>query len=212
MKNLEKFDIDEKIVLNHFNKKIEEHKKGAKALSWQSKDSQQVRFQVLSEIGDLKGKTILDVGCGFGDFHGFLVNKKKIKVKKYLGIDLNPLMILRAKREYPSSRFEERDILKNRIQGRFDYVVASGLFFLKTPHWEELTYEILSKMFKISKMGVGANFLSLFSQGKKDENSYYADPSKILKFICTYLTSKVILRQDYRPNDFTVFFYINFKR
>lgn len=204
---MDKFNKDKKIILNTFNKMIKDYGIRPKGLGWGSKNSQYIRFETLSEIGDLNTKTILDVGCGFGDFYGFLLKNKKIKLKRYFGIDINPLMITIAKKKYPRTEFEVNDLLEVSLPKSFDYVVESGIFNLKVPNWEKLTTNLLTQMYKASKIGVGANFLNSFSAFKKDKNSYYVDSSKILKFINNNLTAKVILRQDYKSNDFTVFFY-----
>jgi len=204
---MNKFSKDKKIIINHYNRKIKKYRNGPKAVGWGNKKSQLIRFQILSEIGDLNNKTILDVGCGTGDLYGFLTKKKKIKIKRYLGIDVNPLMIKRARKKYLEADFEVRDLLKNTIKEPFDYVLESGVFGLKIPHWGKLTYEILIRMFKISKIGMGANFLSDFVPFKKDRSSYFVNPGEILTFACNHLTSKLILRHDYLPHDFTVFFY-----
>lgn len=203
-----KFEKDTNIIIQHFNKTIKKYKHGPKAVSWGSKQSQKIRFEILSEVGELKNRSVLDLGCGFGDFYGYLTKKRKIRLKKYLGIDIHPEMIKRAREKYPEAKFEVRDLLfKAPSKQSFDYVVESGIFNLKIPNWHKFTYKTLAKMYKISKIGVGANFLNIFSPFEKDRNSYYADPCKILKFVCTYLTHKIILRQNYKPNDFTIFFY-----
>lgn len=51
---------------------------------WPSKEYQLLRFRILIEIDDLNGKTILDVGCGFGEFYYFL-NNNDVKLKDYVG-------------------------------------------------------------------------------------------------------------------------------
>ena len=115
--------------------------------------------------------------------------------------------MLWQKKIHPKLKFEVRDLLKNPPKENFDFVLASGIFNIKIPNWEKFTYATLKKMYVLSKIGVGVNFLNLLTPLKKDIKSCYADPSKILKFISTQFTSNLILKQDYKPNDFTIFFY-----
>lgn len=201
-----KFIKDEKIISDYYNKAIEKHKNGPEVVGW-SKKGQLIRFQILSEIGDLNNKTILDVGCGQGDFYNFLVKNKGIKIKKYLGIDVNPLMIERAKKKYPGADFQVKDLIKSPFKGSFDYVIESGVFGVDTPNWRGLTQELLLKMFRISKIGMGANFLSDVIPFKKTKGIHYTSPAEILTFANKQLNSRLILRHDYLPHDFTVFFY-----
>ena len=203
----DKFSKDKKIILNFFNEAVKTYKTIPKVLGWGSRDSQESRFRVLSEIGDLNRKTVLDVGCGLGDLYEFLVRKKNLNLKRYAGIDINPLMIKKAKENFTQAEFQIMDLLKNPIQGRFDYVLASGLFGLKLPHWKDFTYMMLYHMYNISNIGIGINFLSCYSPFNKNSKCYYACPSKILSFICDNLSRRVVLRQDYKANDFTVYIY-----
>ena len=51
-----------------------------KGMNWPSKKGQYIRFEELIKIGNLKNKTIHDVGCGNGEFLKFL-KKKKVSFK-----------------------------------------------------------------------------------------------------------------------------------
>lgn len=75
-------------------------------------------------LPNMKGKTILDIGCGFGDFSRFAMHHG---VKEYLGIDISEKMITEASK----SKGENTHFLNSAIedysspQNRFDLVVAS---------------------------------------------------------------------------------------
>ena len=56
-------------LIKFYEKNIDDHNDGYKALGWGSIDSQYKRFEVLSKINNLNGSSILDVGCGLGDFY-----------------------------------------------------------------------------------------------------------------------------------------------
>ena len=43
-----------------------------RSLNWGSQQSQHLRFEAMTNNLDLNNQTILDVGCGFGDFYKFL--------------------------------------------------------------------------------------------------------------------------------------------
>jgi len=201
---------DKEISLRHYNMRLARYGEDVRALSWGSLESQQVRFQVLSELVELEESTILDVGCGFGDFYGVL--KQRVHLKSYLGIDINPGMIAVAKQRFPEANFRVKDIVEDSIYEVFDYVVASGILSLRAPNWKGIMEKVIYQMYELSRVGVGINFLSRYTTGKKTSDSYYADPARILDFVCRNLSSRVILRHDYRPNDFTLYIYKPFAR
>ena len=51
-----------------YNKMLADGANDAERVGWGSVDSQEKRFRVLMEIGDLDNNSILDVGCGLGAF------------------------------------------------------------------------------------------------------------------------------------------------
>src|SRR5258708_22809487 len=60
-------------------------------VGWRSRQNQELRFQALVGVGDLRGERILDFGCGLGCLYGFL--KGKGCVEEYTGIHILELMI-----------------------------------------------------------------------------------------------------------------------
>lgn len=194
------------VIRSHYDRILDLHGTGPEAVGWGSRKSQELRFFILSQIGDLKGKTILDVGCGFGDLYGYLV-KRNSRAKRYLGVDMNETMIAKAKKRYPDAQFQIVQSLKEFSDSSFDYVVESGIFNLQVPGWRAATFQVLRDMFRVSKKGVGANFLSAFSPFLKDKNSFYANPLEIARAAFKAFTPKIVLRHEYKPNDFTLFLY-----
>ncbi len=189
---------------SYFKKRYKEFGDNVKTL-WGGAESQKQRFDVLLTIGDLHGKSILDVGCGFGDLYGY-IRQRKEKISRYVGYDIVPEIIKVAKGKYPDISFKCMDILRSNKINEYDYVFSSGIFFLSDDLWESYMLKMVTRMYNISKLGVGVNFLSSYSSNK-DGFSYYADPSTVLSLIMKNISSKVILRHDYKINDFTVFLY-----
>lgn len=190
---------------NYFEARFARYGENVKSL-WGSKDSQFERFEVLTQIGNLEGKSILDVGCGFGDLYDFLVNHKKICIYNYIGIDAVPKFAGIAKERYPGATFVVTDILDSNLRYQVDYALASGIFFLPDSCWENRMIQICLKMFALSKCGIAVNYLSKFSPNK-DDLSFYADPSRVTKLMMERLYHKIVLRHDYRANDFTIYVY-----
>jgi SAM-dependent methyltransferase len=81
------------------------------ALGWNTSDTQQIRFHILSQIADLSGQSVLDIGSGLGDFRPFL--GERFARICYTGIDQMEEFICSAQKLYgglPNTNF---------IQGNF---------------------------------------------------------------------------------------------
>lgn len=189
-------------ILNHYNQLFKKYGLNSKSLGWLN-GRQSIRFKVINEIGNLNNSTILDIGCGFGDFFSYL-KFRKIK-SKYYGVDINSDFIEIAKKIHPDGFFEVRDLQKKRISKRFDWGVAVGI----TNH--AVTYlhlkNMLKEMFNLCRKGVAMDFISNYVDYKK-KDIFYSSPEIMFKFAKT-LTKRVILRHDYMPYEFCLYLYKN---
>lgn len=174
----------------------------AEALSWSSPNTQLIRFQALIRVGDLRGKSILDVGCGLGDLYPFL--QSAVGDFDYLGIDLLPDFIKKAQLKYPAARFENKDVLE--FSGPpFDYVLSSGTMSFKVPHHFDKYFAMIRKMFSLARLGLAFNMLD--RREHIDDELYAAYDAKEIEAFCRTLAPKVRLINDYSPQDFTLFLY-----
>jgi len=175
-----------------------------RAADWGSRQSQQKRFQVLSEAGDLRGRSVLDVGCGQGDLYAWL-KQRKIKTR-YTGIDITPQVIEAAGKRFPRVRFCAWDLLDaSRRMAPHDYVFSSGIFTHRRTAPFGFLQAMVRRMFELSKRAVAFNCLSTWAAGQQG-TEFHADPLKVLAF-CRSLSERVVLRHDYHPRDFTVYVY-----
>lgn len=122
---------------------------------WHSEDDQYGRFIVLSQ-GMNKDCSVLDIGCGQGDFANYLKTRKI--TGNYKGIDISAEMISRAKNKFPQSYFEKINF-DDYPDEEFDFVTAIGSFNLKhsTNQYDYLEKK-LEKGFSLCRQGF---FLSL---------------------------------------------------
>ena len=189
-----------------YNKMLADGANDAERVGWSSADSQEKRFSVLTEIGDLDNDTILDVGCGLGAFFDYIHNA--YPNLSYTGVDINPNMIQEAQQKHSDIEFIHTDItsdlhaLNNR---KFDYVFLSGALNLSTDKHHDTIENIMKEMFALANKGVAANFLSLFSD-YLTPGEYYCNPENILQTAFS-ITKKITLRHDYMPHDFTIYLY-----
>jgi SAM-dependent methyltransferase len=176
-----------------------------RGLGFGNRSSQEKRFEALLALGDFHGRRVLDVGCGFGDFLAFLVERDVHPL--YTGLDVCEPMIERCQQRFPAGagRFIAGDVLDHEADQAYDYVVASGLFGLDSPGARERIPASLARMFGWSRIGLAANFLST-RYTKQVDGRIYVEPEKALQ-AAFELTPAVRLDHNYLPNDFTLHLY-----
>jgi len=188
----------------YFKGLFEKHRVSVEALGWNEK-SQEQRFEALTKIGNLTDRKVLDVGCGFGDFYGYL--KQRVRILRYVGVDMMPEFVEEAMMRYPEASFCVGDFMSCYHAGSttFDYVFASGIFSLKRDDWQENVFRVVNKMFDLCGIGIGVNFLSIFGKCENPEAAY-VHPSGMMSML-SQITRKMVVDCSYRENDFTVFLY-----
>ena len=194
-----------KSITEHYSELYKKFGESPKALGW-IKGNQDIRFNIVSQVGELKNSSILDVGCGFGDFYEYL-KSKKIKFE-YHGVDINEKFLEIAKKRNPKGKFELRDIQKDKIEKKFDWVVATGITNYAT-NYQHLK-KMLREMYKICKKGVVMDFISNYVD-YEDEDIFYTSPEKMFQTSKEF-TRRVTLRHDYMPFEFCLYLYKNDKK
>jgi len=177
-------------------------------LDYGSKNSQLIKFKVISELMPLETQSILDVGCGLCDFQQYLLNSHHGRPNEffYTGIDVTPKMVERAKQKYGSDiNVICSSLDRYRTNNRYDIVIANGIFYLEDDGMQAMRASV-SKMFGLATKGVIFNSLSLYAK-HKESNEFYADPVRVIKEVVLPHTNQYILRSDYHERDFTVAMY-----
>ncbi|MFC1734812.1 methyltransferase domain-containing protein [Candidatus Hydrogenedentota bacterium] len=189
-----------------FEELLDRYGDSHKSLAYGSVETQMKKFEMLAGVGDLDGCTLLDVGCGFGDLHKF-IEEMGLSVR-YTGIDISPRLIDKARKKYPEAEFMTGDIVSMDLEEEsYDYVVGTGFNCFKTDHnWETISVA-MDSMFQACREGVALQMLSTYAP-RHDESSYYASPEEILHLALGY-TTRIVLRHDYAPHDFTIYMYKN---
>jgi predicted TPR repeat methyltransferase len=190
-------------IARYYDALVERHGHHYKACDYGRRESQQVKFRVLSEVMPLAGKRILDVGCGFADYADYLGSRYGHIF--YTGIDLSRQMIEEARRVHPGVPLHVANVLDGTAQERFDVVTANGIFYLLGEDAPVLVRRLIQAMFTRASEAVAFNSLSTWAE-ERTPGEFHADPVEILEF-CRRLTPWVTLRHDYLPRDFTMYLY-----
>ncbi len=178
-----------------------------RSLHWNSEKSQLKRFQSLMRLGDFNHHSLLDVGCGRGDFLTFL-SQKNITLKSYLGIDLMPEFIDFAQKKHPHVSFQLGDFFKTHFSSPFDFIVCNGALNLKEEDNLMLLKCMILKSLEIVKKAFGITLL-------KHAPFYINDPQffhyqeKEVKSLVKSLGFSFKIYSDYVDNDFTLIVYQN---
>lgn len=169
-------------------------------VGWSTRQTQHIRFAKLNEIGCLEHSSLLDVGCGVGDYWAYL--HASDPTVKYTGIDLNPRMILLAKKKYPEGVFLHDSLEK--VEQKYDYLMSSGAFNLALEDNPAYLKEMIRKMVRAARKGVAFNALSQYAPYRmRYRDLYYYNPAEVFDF-CRQNWECVNLRHDYLSNDFTI--------
>jgi trans-aconitate methyltransferase len=194
---------NQQLVADFFRLHVRLYGNDWRALGWQSRGTQVRRFEVLAEIAPLSQTRVLDVGCGLGDLYGYFC-AHDIWVT-YTGYDLVPEMVERAHRRYPEARFAVRDVLQGLGDEPFDYILSSGAFNIDFGDNLPAIQRLLHEMCDACTRGVAINFLSI-TDPQTDPIFQHYDPQAMQAF-CQTFCPRVQMRQDYLPNDFTLYLY-----
>ena len=176
------------------------HGDSFRAVDWGSELGQNLRFEVLLGCVDFRHLRILDVGCGVGHLVAYL--KEHGFEGSYLGIDLVPEMIDKAKLHNSDFNFQVVKSL-DEVEGfKPDLIIASGLFTFA----DDLRFQAtISQLFRLTCHALAFNSLSAWKENQQ-HNEFYADPIAAFNY-CASLTKKIVFRHDYMPHDFSLYLY-----
>lgn len=170
-----------------------------RALDYGSRESQQARFEVLLSACDYKGKRVLDVGCGLGDF-GMLL-RERVPEARYVGVDICERMVDEAKQRKLEAH--HLDVLSTPEPPTGDVVIANGIFYLLAGARERKMERLIARMFELTNEVLIFTSLSNWQHVDDDDAEFRADPMQVLDF-CRTLSPAVCLRHDYLPHDFCI--------
>jgi SAM-dependent methyltransferase len=190
-------------IIDNYQSLLRQHGDSAEAAQW-SPEGQLFRFRKLVTIGDLGGRSVLDLGCGLGALFPFLIDR--FNSIDYTGIDIVPDSIAHASMKYPGTRFLCRDILTDPLDEQFDYVLISGPFNNQFPGVNKFLEDLVEAAFGCCRIGLAFNFTSSWVNFTNPEMAYH-DPAHVLHFCLRHLSRKVSMHHHYERCDVVVFVY-----
>ncbi len=177
---------------------IEMHGTSAKGVNWTSKYTQEIRFDVILDILPHAIDSLVDAGCGFGDFYIYS-QKKKRTPKKYIGIDSLIDMYSIASNN-TAQEIIIADITKDKIP-HAEYYICSGAMNV-LDKFE--TYLFIRNCF--SACGNGFIFNILHGEDESETYNYFST-YQIEKMAKDLGVKRVEIKDNYMDGDITVGFF-----
>ncbi len=180
---------------------LKKHGINSCGLNWSSDAHQSIRFErILSLLvhNNFSNETIVDAGCGFGDFYHYL-QANSLHVKRYIGIDSLKEMCEIAVQK-TACEIIHADITTEQLP-LADYYICSGALNILTAFETQL---FIRNCFESSRKGFIFNAL----YGEKESKTYnYINIETINTLAKSLHVKDVELQEGYLEHDITVGFF-----
>lgn len=199
---------DRETIILRYNQRLASYGDDIRTLASGTEERRKIRFDVLREVGIQSGDSVLDVGCGFGDFSAYL-QSSGLEVQ-YTGIDINESLIEIAKQKYNNAQFAVMDIEIDSIP-EVDIIVSSSAFNLPlqaTSNYE-FVQRILKRFHAQARKAVAVDFMSSYVDYQSPEAFHY-NPVTVFES-AKAITKRVCLRHDYPLYEFCIYLYPDFQ-
>jgi len=173
----------------------------SKIQGWTSKAMQKRRFREITDHTDFTGASVLDVGCGYGDFKKHLeFDYPKLD---YIGVDQQKEFIEEAKERfsaYNNAWFYHTDFSRCQLP-RMDIVVACGVLSYRTKD-PNYYFDMIHKFYETSNRALVFNMLDeeYFDSG----SLIVAHNRNLIDQFCKQICKNVQLIQKKNQNFFTI--------
>jgi SAM-dependent methyltransferase len=193
-------------VAHYYAARLAEHGPTARGVDWNGPESHGLRHRQFLRLIDDPRSSILDLGCGFGDFARFL--RQMGHQGAFAGYDVTAAMIDEAKRLH-SEDADCRWRVGAVPDEPADFAVASGIFNVKgdipDQEWAPYVCDTIELLARVGRRGFAFNMLSLSSDAdRRRPDLHYADPVGTLSWCLSHYGRSVALLQDYGLYEFTV--------
>ena len=191
----------------YYSARLAEHGPCSLGVDWNGAESHHsTHNQFLRLLAGKPTASVLDLGCGYGDFLPFL---RQAGFKGlYVGLDVAPAMIEEARRLHGEGSDHSWQI-GSVPEGPQDFAIASGVFNVKggvpDEEWVAYVWKTIERLAQTSRLGFAFNILSTSSDPERRRpNLFYADPVTTLASCLSRFGRHIALLQDYGLYEFTI--------
>ena len=194
-------------VARYYGTKLADHGPTSRGVDWSSEASHVQRHrQFLRLLGNEKAASVLDLGCGYGDFLRFL--RAHGFVGTFVGYDVAPEMIAAARRLHGETR--DRLWRVGAVPSESaDYAIASGILNVRgdvsIEDWTSHVHRTIDVLAQAGRRGFAFNALTMSGDpALRRSDLYYADPADMMAHCIGRFGRSVALLQDYGLWEFTL--------
>lgn len=194
-------------INDFFDSLYQKHGPSVQSLGW-SEHGQNRRFEEIERHLPSEFSSLLDVGCGFGDFNRFMIAKRPHQNFSYTGYDINENFVKTAPALH-NGKIELRDFISTPpAENSFDVVVSIGAFNVTVEDNLKLIQSAISLMHQSAKNMALISAQSLYADDhvKHNPDMFFYDPAELFRF-AKNLTRNVDLIHSYMPHDFILKIY-----
>jgi len=157
-----------------------------------------------SLFDDRPVKSVLDVGCGFGDLGAWLAECKSDV--RYKGIDINPALVEEGRKRYGLDLSAMN--VDSVPDGSYDLVVANGIFNFRMQHEDHETYirSMLRRFMTIARVGIAVDFMSIYVDFSHP--GAFHCPETLVVDAIKFRTKRYVIRNDYLDYEYIAYAYL----
>lgn len=193
-------------VASYYSSRLAAFGPTSNGVDWNGAASHELRHrQFLRLLNGDRAASVLDLGCGYGDFCRFL--RAEGYQGAFTGYDVVPGMIAEASRLHGDTQC--RWLVGSEPSEPADFAIASGIFNVRgsvtLAAWTQYVHRTIDVLARASNVGFAFNILSLSSDpGRRAAHLHYADAAEMLSHCLRRYGRSVALLQDYGLFEFTV--------
>ena len=195
-------------ISNLYSDNLTEHGDQSKAVGWPTSDSQELRFEKLTQVIPKMADSfsVNDYGCGYGAHLDYLL-QKQYSVAGYNGYDLSEEMLSKSKERLRDFDGDLKLINSSKITTAADFTFVSGTFNVRFgssyEEWKQFIEETLTMINESSNLGFSFNLLSKYVDWE-EPHLFYGDPCYWFDYCKVNFSKQVSLLHDYPLYEWTI--------
>ena len=195
-------EADRTAIVASYSERLAKHGVAEQTRNPGRGNRRRVQHEVHASVGDLRGKTVLDLGCGLATFYAYL-KAQGIHVR-YVGYDIVEPFIASNRARFPEASFKLSDVSCDPITDRAGFAILCQVFNNRyaAANNDEVVKHLTAKAFAAVSTAVSLDLRTNYVS-YEEPGLYYYSPEEMFSFAKS-LTPFVKLRHDYLPYDFTL--------